>query len=340
MFVFRIAKEQVSRGYSVYVLILEHADEELILELQIAGVYVIEKNFYHRSLKPLYCINKIAKKYNVNIIHSHLGPAQYLVAISSVFNFRSPILITTEHSTYNNRRKWRILQPFEFFIYKKYNKIVSISEAVQKNLLDWIPYLNHKSLVIHNSIDLKEIRESKKIDLEKIYNIQRPIALCVGRLSYEKGHDILLRAASISNKFSLLIIGSGPELSNLNNLKVQLNLSDRVVIASNSSNVPSLMKGCDVYVQPSRWEGFGLAALEALACNTKVVVSNIQGLSDILDGHAISFLTEDPQSLSNAINLSIESKHFPPDLKWFENFSHDRLFKDYDELYRNSLSGL
>lgn len=79
------------------------------------------------------------KKYlgNYDIIHTHNTACQYYVALAAKFCKRS-ILVTTEHSTYNRRRSWKLFKRFDEWMYNKYTAIICISNQASVNLIDYI----------------------------------------------------------------------------------------------------------------------------------------------------------------------------------------------------------
>lgn len=105
------------------------------------------------------------------------------------------------------------------------------------------------------------------------------IILSIGRLTREKNFDGLIRAMREVRKThpdaGLLIVGSGPEADALRLLASSLGILDSVRILPWARDVVSYYKGSDVYVQPSRYEGWGMAVVEAMASGTPVVMTDV-----------------------------------------------------------------
>jgi hypothetical protein len=128
----------------------------------------IKINVLHRRkiYSPLNIVEiiKFINQGNYDIVHSHLFPAQYWIALSRLFIKNKRIkLITTEHSTNNRRREKVYFKPIDKYIYSKYNKIISISEKTQGNLMKWLNVKEKhidKFTVIHNGIDLTKFRNA------------------------------------------------------------------------------------------------------------------------------------------------------------------------------------
>lgn len=124
--------------------------------------------------------------------------------------------------------------------------------------------------------------------LPDIDSAREPMILAVGRLSHEKGFDLLIRAFSgLGPEFSnwrLVIIGAGPSHSSLLRLGGQLNLGDRIEFRPPVKNIESWMARAGLVVQPSRFEGFPNVILEAMGMGAAVISADCRsGPAEIID---------------------------------------------------------
>jgi glycosyltransferase involved in cell wall biosynthesis len=105
----------------------------------------------------------------------------------------------------------------------------------------------------------------------------RPGAIvgAAGRLEQQKGFDVLLRALRDVDDVTLVLIGDGSEREQLQSLAHSLGLDDRIVWLGWSADVRSYLPAFDVFVLPSRFEGFPLVVLEALLAETAVVATDV-----------------------------------------------------------------
>jgi glycosyltransferase involved in cell wall biosynthesis len=113
---------------------------------------------------------------------------------------------------------------------------------------------------------------------------RRPIIASVGRLSKPKNYDAALKAISLLQElpFEYRIAGIGSEEGYLRRLRHELNLGDRVQFLGFVNDVPQLLREVDIFLMPSRWEGFGLSAVEAMNAGLPVVASDVEGLREIV----------------------------------------------------------
>jgi len=142
-----------------------------------------------------------------------------------------------------------------------------------------------KLRVIHNPVDFDSIARktagSKKCLPQDKFNL-----LTVGKLTYQKGFDLLIKAmAKINNRsFFLTILGKGPEEKSLRMLIDKLNLNDCIQLAGYKNNPYKYMKQADLFVLSSRFEGFPNVLLEANACGSPIVAFSCPGgIKEIID---------------------------------------------------------
>jgi glycosyltransferase involved in cell wall biosynthesis len=130
----------------------------------------------------------------------------------------------------------------------------------------------------------------------------------VGRLSRQKGQDILLRALAIARPdlppVSLTLVGDGPEEAALRRLSHELGLDDVVRFAGYSSDPVDHLRAADCFVLPSRWEGFGVVLVEALQFGLPLLAANCDfGPADVVTDPRIGELVEpeSPQALAEGL---------------------------------------
>ncbi len=135
-----------------------------------------------------------------------------------------------------------------------------------------------------------------------------PVLLTIGRLVEQKGIDTLLHAlhnlAARRVDARLLVLGVGPLRDELEHLRDQLGLRDRVDFLGYRQDAPRFMAACDAFVLASRWEGFGIVLAEAMACGKPIVATNAPGgPSEILHDreNALVVPVDDATKLADAL---------------------------------------
>ena len=129
--------------------------------------------------------------------------------------------------------------------------------------------------------------------------------LTVSRLTSQKNHAAVIRAAArFEPKLPVRFIGSGPEKTALERLAVELGVSCTIESGLPDGDVVTAYRTAEVVVCPSRFEGFGLTPLEAIACRTPVVVSDIPPHREWLGTAPYFFTLDDDDSLVTAIGAA------------------------------------
>jgi glycosyltransferase involved in cell wall biosynthesis len=337
IFLTQLAIQQKRSGADVFVLIFCSAEQSLLNELLAESINVVVGNL--RSVYSPLCIRYL-KRYLSNkhfsVVHVHLFPSQYWVAIAMGPSHAGTTLVTTEHSTNNRRMGYPVIRFVERLVYGTYDVVVCNSKATRDRLSNWIRGREGNIIIIENGIDFGKISEAADANINSLAGICRPLILCVGRLERAKGQDLLIRAMTQLPEFSLMLIGIGSKLAELRELSIRLGVEDRVCFLGLSDAVYGFMKQCDVYVQPSRWEGFGIAALEALACGIKVVAANVPGLADVVRDRGWLFESENFDHLARTIKEAMGSGPIAfslPELS--EQYSLERVCRDYASAYQS-----
>lgn len=187
---------------------------------------------------------------------------------------------------YKEELKYRIL--FEAFHqkYKYFNKIIAVSRGVKVSLMDMLNLKKHQIQVIPNLILADEIiaKSKKKTDFHVDKNYYNLIS--VGRLTHQKGFDILLnnmkQAIKENNKIRLYIIGDGPLFLKLKAFINKNNMQNNVFLLGRQNNPYVFMKQMDSFILTSRYEGQGMVFLEA----------KVLGLNIIMPKHLEKYITD------------------------------------------------
>lgn len=230
-----------------------------------------------------------------DIVHVHLFPAQLLTPLHYVSSSCRGTLITTEHSTSNRRRGTRSGRLLDSWTYRNYRRIICVSAAAAEELGSWIPGISDRISVIPNGIDLDEFHPPRIGERNS-----PPVILSVGRLTEAKNYMHAIEAVSMLLDSGLMcryaIAGGGPLESDLRRKASDLGVTDSVEFLGEISDVAGLMRKTDLLFMPSVREGFGLAAVEAMACGLPIVASDIPGIGDIVGRDRKCGILVDPDS--------------------------------------------
>ena len=194
--------------------------------------------------------------------------------------------------------------------------LIFISKAVETSFEKKFKIENKRKAIIYNGINEKFFAETK---IKRNEGDCKKNIIFVGRLSYVKGVDILIKAFKEVEKrndnIGLTIVGDGEDREKLINLSKKLNVSDKVKFVGRQSNVIQWLDNANIFVYPSIWEeGFGISVVEAMARGCIPIVSNRGGLAEIVKNgkNGIAFNKNDSKELASAIekilNMDNEEK--------------------------------
>lgn len=162
---------------------------------------------------------------------------------------------------------------------------------------------------IHNGIDFVPASSDARQVIRAALgvNAESPLILSVGRLTEQKAHSVLVRAAQkVRDRFPaarFVIVGDGPLRAALEGEMGQLDLQGTVMLVGGRENIPDYIAAADLFVLPSREEGLGVALLEAMSGGLASVATRVGGIPEIIrDGeNGLLVPPDDPDSLTDAI---------------------------------------
>jgi glycosyltransferase involved in cell wall biosynthesis len=173
------------------------------------------------------------------------------------------------------------------------------------------------------------------------------VVLALASLVRRKGMDVLLDALARIEAPGVVawIAGDGPERAALESQAERLGLAPRVRFLGRREDAPELLAGCDLLALPSRREGLGVSALEAMAARRPVVASRVGGLADaVVDGRTgLLVEPEDPEALRRSIARLASDRDLRRRLgeagpgRLAEGFLASQMVEAYEKLYRSVL---
>jgi len=171
---------------------------------------------------------------------------------------------------------------FQEHFYDKYNKIVAVSDSAKNIFLETFPKYTDKLEIIYDINDADFIK--KMSDQGQSYNDNYTglRILTIGRLANQKGYDMALEACKILKEkgieFKWYSLGIGPLKEEIEKYINENNLENNFKLLGVKSNPYPFIKDCDIYVQTSRFEGFGIAIAEARMLNKPVVTTRFDSV--------------------------------------------------------------
>jgi glycosyltransferase involved in cell wall biosynthesis len=289
-------------GISPEVFLLHDGSPTYQTRLQDAGIHVTVSS-QSRLYSPRHVgeLAGLISRKRFDLVHVHLYPAQLWAATALKVTPGAPLGITTEHNTWNRRREHRWCRPIDRWMYSQFRLAICIGTATKSSLDAWLGPDVCPTCVVPNGIDLTRFHQrNSPARLSDAIN-GAPTILCVGSLTDRKDQETLVRAIAEVDEVHVLLIGDGPLKQAVQHVARKLRVDSRVHFLGIRHDVPELIASAELYVQPSRTDGFCIATLEAMAGGLPVIASDIPGLGDIVADCGLLFPAGDHHRLAECI---------------------------------------
>jgi glycosyltransferase involved in cell wall biosynthesis len=172
-----------------------------------------------------------------------------------------------------------------------------------------------------------------------------PAVGSIGRLDSQKGYDVLLQSLADLPDVGAVIVGDGPERLRLEILAAELGVAERVEFLGRRADARDFLTAFDVFVLPSRFEGFPLVLLEAMLARLPVVATDVGSVTEaVRDGvTGLVVQPDDPRALAQAIRTLLDDPEKRRTLgeagrRVALEFSPARMARDFETLYREVLA--
>ncbi len=287
-------------------------------------------------------LKKIIKDYKPDCIHIHLEWLHLFAEISD--SLKGITLFYTCHNEPSHifEKYKEEFDACKYLIENNNIRLIALHEKMRLELNELFHIDN--TVIIHNGINFDRFLSVPVIKEEKRKEIGIPpeayVLGHVGRFSYQKNHEFLIKVFSkvleLNNHAHLLLVGIGPLMETVKKQIEELNLTGKVTILSNRSDIPELMRAMDVFVFPSRFEGLSVTMIEAQVSGLPCIVTDQINPETFCTNHIASLSLD--CSLDEWANLVINPQCNIPKWENIENYNIrngieklGRLYQKYSE---------
>jgi glycosyltransferase involved in cell wall biosynthesis len=272
-----------------------------------------------------------------DIVHVSLASpwsCQYAIAASGLARARVVAVYQLPRPAVNRRQ--RLLKQLTS---RAVTRHVGVGERTSREVEKLLGLPRGTVRTIHNGVPDDPLEAAEK-------PLSGPVIGAVGRLEPQKGFDIFLRALGEVPQASAVIVGDGEQRNDLHALADRLQIQDRVQWVGWRDDRRAYLPWFDVFVLPSRFEGFPLALLEALLAEKAVVATDVGSVAEAVLPEETGLLVpeEDPAALAAAIRRLLEDDALRTRLGRAgrklvrERFTASHMSRSFERLYEEILS--
>lgn len=236
---------------------------------------------------------------NLNNRSLYYGYNKYVIE-----NINAEKKISWVHIDYINRKR----EKWELEEYNKFDSIIFVSNACERNFINIYPELKGKTYIVYNYLSTQDIKEQAEEFLPK-YNKNCFNIVSIGRVEKNKNFEMQVDIAKVLKEkgyiFKINIIGNGIDYQYIKNKIVECDLCDYVELLGEKENVYPYIKSSDLLLSTSLSESFGLTIAEALVLNTPVVALNYPALCEIISDNGI--ICNSKEEIIDSISTLIEN---------------------------------
>lgn len=315
----------------------------------------VKISFPDRDEKKFYVVAELCRwivRDGIDLLHTHsYKPNIYGRLAGLLCREGGPKIVAHYHNDYDNKWEKDGSLIYDRLLERTSDRLIACSESVRRHVSERVGVPLEKIEVIHCGVDLD--RFAIRHDREKVRGKLGLPAGCkvvgiVGRISEQKAQDDFIRAAKIISgavpEAIFLIVGSADDPSLMDRLRcltVELGIEEQVRFIGYMADIPKIYSVLDVLVVPSRWEGFGLILVEAMAAGKPIVATDVGAIPEVvIPGETALLVPPDspPSIASRAIDL-LKNPERAEEMgrKGIERskcFSWERAGTQLDRLYR------
>ncbi|MEM7466642.1 MAG: glycosyltransferase [Pseudomonadota bacterium] len=259
-----------------------------------------------------WCSTKLAtrlhREHRYDLIDAHFAFPDGVAAGSIAENLGIPYLVTARGSDINDSPIFNLPRRFIQNSFKTAVALIAVSRRLKERMIE-LGAFEEKIKVLPNGVDIAVFKPGEASDVATIYGVDAPFILCVGSLRELKGHHLVIEAMAhhpALHSYSLLIAGIGTMESELRQLISRERLENRVKLIGEVPNekLASLYSAASLFVLASSNEGCPNVVLEALACNTRVVASDVGAVPDLLPQSLHPFMISERNSKAIGVQMA------------------------------------
>lgn len=317
--------------------------------VNVYSLKISRRPFALQNLKGLYDLWKIIKSGRYDIVHTHTSVGGFIGRLIAWIN-NVPSILWTIHGwsfdyPFGSPLRRSLFWAIEKFLDRFTDHYVAISKNMQEVGIQAGISDRGKVTLIYHGIETGGPIDGGNQSGPETKN-GNPVVGTVGRLEPQKAIDDFLKAARIAKEHipqaSFIVVGDGPLKKKLERLSITLGIGNKVVFTGWQENVAKYIAGMDIFCLTSRWEGFGIILLEAMAMQMPIVATRVGGIPEIVEEGKGGILVSPgkPEELASGLCLLLSDAKMRKQMGYYNAekvktiFNVKDMIKKYEELYK------
>jgi teichuronic acid biosynthesis glycosyltransferase TuaC len=294
-----------------------------------------------QAVKPV--IGRIIDEgYDFDVLDAHYFYPDGVAAVMLGKYFNKPVVITARGTDINLIPQFRLPRKMILWAAENASGVVTVCNALKDEMVG-LGVAADKITPLRNGVDLQRFQPMDRDAARATLGLKRFTLLSVGLLDPRKAHDLIIKALPSLPEVDLLIAGTGPEKKNLEQLAQELGVADRVTLLGPvpQTELKTYYNAADALVLASSREGWANVLLEAMACGTPVVASNVWGTPEVVAAPEAGELMPErtPQGLVTALTrLRANYPDHAATRRYAERFSWDPTTQGQIDLFHSVLA--
>jgi GalNAc-alpha-(1->4)-GalNAc-alpha-(1->3)-diNAcBac-PP-undecaprenol alpha-1,4-N-acetyl-D-galactosaminyltransferase len=315
-----MANYWAARQWNVSILTLDNNESFYSLDPKVRHVRLDvsrqSKNRQQRVVNATRTIRRLRhsiKHINPDIVISFQTNTNMKAALAAL-GLHAKLIVSERIDPSIQMRRSRFSRWTQYLLYRRASAIVTQTDRVT----NWFPEnIRSRCVVIPNPVQVPSsaIEYGESLGSVNPVQVESPVIVAVGRLVHQKGHDILMRSfAALSERhrrWQLWLVGDGSKRRQLEALAEELGVSSRVTFWGAQKFPSQFLRKADLFVLPSRFEGFPNALCEAMACGLPVLATDCpSGPREIVQHNVDGYLipSENPDAMTEALDYLLSDR--------------------------------
>jgi teichuronic acid biosynthesis glycosyltransferase TuaC len=234
---------------------------------------------------------------NFDLIDAHYFYPDGVAAVMLGGALGRPVVVTARGSDLNIIAEYAAPRRWICWSARRADGLVAVSSGLKRRLLA-LGIVEDRVRVLRNGVDLALFRPADRDTARHALGLTRPTLLAVGNLVSLKRHRMMVEALVGLPGVDLVIVGEGPERTAIETLARERRVADRVRLLGHlpQDRLPEIYSAADLLLLVSTHEGWPNVLLESMACGTPAIVSDIDGITDIVAAPEAGRIVREPTS--------------------------------------------